>query len=52
MIKFPLRYPGGKSRAVETIARLIPDYELESTASNMWFSTSDAVATEKCKTLI
>jgi len=27
MIKSPLRYPGGKSRAVETIARLIPSFE-------------------------
>jgi len=27
MIKSPLRYPGGKSRAVETIAKLIPDFE-------------------------
>jgi len=27
MIKSPLRYPGGKSRAVETIARLIPDFD-------------------------
>ncbi|MDR0969815.1 MAG: hypothetical protein LBM67_04690 [Lentimicrobiaceae bacterium] len=26
MIKSPFRYPGGKSRAVETIARLIPDF--------------------------
>lgn len=27
MIKSPLRYPGGKSRVVETIAKLIPDFE-------------------------
>jgi DNA adenine methylase len=27
MIKSPLRYPGGKSRAVETIAQLIPDFD-------------------------
>ena len=27
MIKSPLRYPGGKSLAVETIARLIPSFE-------------------------
>ncbi len=27
MIKSPLRYPGGKSRAVETIAKLIPDFD-------------------------
>lgn len=27
MIKSPLRYPGGKSRAVETIARIIPDFD-------------------------
>jgi DNA adenine methylase len=27
MIKSPLRYPGGKSRAVETIARLLPDFD-------------------------
>ena len=27
MIKTPLRYPGGKSRAVDTIARLIPDFD-------------------------
>jgi len=27
MIKSPLRYPGGKSRAVEIIAKLIPDFE-------------------------
>jgi len=27
MIKSPLRYPGGKSRAVETIAKLLPDFE-------------------------
>ena len=26
-IKSPLRYPGGKSRAVKTIAPLIPDFE-------------------------
>jgi len=26
-IKSPLRYPGGKSRAVETIAKLIPDFD-------------------------
>jgi DNA adenine methylase len=26
MIKSPLRYPGGKSRAVDTIAKLIPDF--------------------------
>ena len=25
MIKSPLRYPGGKSRAVKTIAKLLPD---------------------------
>jgi len=27
MIKSPLRYPGGKSRAVETISKLIPDFD-------------------------
>jgi len=27
MIKSPLRYPGGKSRAVKTIAKLIPDFD-------------------------
>jgi len=27
MVKSPLRYPGGKSRAVETIAKLIPDFD-------------------------
>ncbi|KAA6305624.1 hypothetical protein EZS27_042722, partial [termite gut metagenome] len=27
MIKSPLRYPGGKSRAVEKIAWLIPDFD-------------------------
>lgn len=27
MIKSPLRYPGGKSRAVDLISTLIPDYE-------------------------
>ncbi|MDR0206831.1 MAG: DNA adenine methylase [Bacteroidales bacterium] len=27
MIKSPLRYPGGKSRAVEKIAKLIPDFD-------------------------
>lgn len=27
MIKSPLRYPGGKSRAINTIANLIPDFE-------------------------
>ncbi|MCL2245556.1 MAG: DNA adenine methylase [Lentimicrobiaceae bacterium] len=27
MIKSPLRYPGGKSRAVETIAKLMPDFD-------------------------
>ncbi|MDR1127080.1 MAG: DNA adenine methylase [Treponema sp.] len=27
MIRSPLRYPGGKSRAVETIAKLIPDFD-------------------------
>ena len=27
MIKSPLRYPGGKSRAVETIARLLPAFD-------------------------
>ena len=27
MLKSPLRYPGGKSRAVETIAKLIPDFD-------------------------
>lgn len=27
MIKSPLRYPGGKSRAVKTIAALIPDFD-------------------------
>lgn len=27
MIKSPLRYPGGKSRAVEVIADIIPDFE-------------------------
>jgi DNA adenine methylase len=27
MIKSPLRYPGGKSRAIDTIARLIPDFD-------------------------
>jgi len=27
MIKSPLRYPGGKSRAVETISRLMPSFE-------------------------
>ena len=27
MIKSPLRYPGGKSRAIDTIAKLIPDFE-------------------------
>lgn len=26
MIKSPLRYPGGKSRAVDTISKLIPDF--------------------------
>ena len=26
MIKSPLRYPGGKSRAVKIISSLIPDY--------------------------
>jgi len=26
MLKPPLLYPGGKSRAVETIAKLIPDF--------------------------
>jgi len=26
MLKFPLHYPGGKSRTVETIAKLIPDF--------------------------
>ena len=26
MIKSPLRYPGGKSRAIETISKLIPDF--------------------------
>jgi len=27
MIKSPLRYPGGKSRAIDTIAKLIPDFD-------------------------
>ena len=27
MIKSPLRYPGGKSRAVDTIVKLIPDFD-------------------------
>ena len=27
MIKSPLRYPGGKSRAVDKIAKLIPDFD-------------------------
>jgi DNA adenine methylase len=27
MLKSPLRYPGGKSRAVDTIAKLIPDFD-------------------------
>jgi DNA adenine methylase len=27
MIKSPLRYPGGKSRAVEIIAKLLPDFD-------------------------
>jgi len=27
MLKSPLRYPGGKSRAVEIIAKLIPDFD-------------------------
>jgi DNA adenine methylase len=27
MIKSPLRYPGGKSRAIDIIARLIPDFD-------------------------
>jgi DNA adenine methylase len=27
MIKSPLRYPGGKSRAIEIISRLIPDFD-------------------------
>ena len=27
MIKTPLRYPGGKSRAVKTIGPLIPDFQ-------------------------
>jgi DNA adenine methylase len=27
MIKSPLRYPGGKSRAIERIAKLIPDFD-------------------------
>ena len=27
MLKSPLRYPGGKSRAIEIIAKLIPDFE-------------------------
>ncbi|MDR2126223.1 MAG: DNA adenine methylase [Prevotellaceae bacterium] len=27
MLKSPLRYPGGKSRAVETIAKLLPDFD-------------------------
>jgi len=27
MIKSPLRYPGGKSRAVEKIAKMIPDFD-------------------------
>jgi DNA adenine methylase len=27
MIKSPLRYPGGKSRAVDTIMKLIPDFD-------------------------
>jgi len=27
MIKSPLRYPGGKSRAVDTIAKLIPEFD-------------------------
>jgi len=27
MLKSPLRYPGGKSRAVETIAKLMPDFD-------------------------
>ena len=27
MTKSPLRYPGGKSRAVETIAKLLPDFD-------------------------
>ena len=26
MIKSPLRYPGGKSKAIDTISKLIPDY--------------------------
>ena len=27
MLKSPLRYPGGKSRAIDTIAKLIPDFD-------------------------
>ena len=27
MIKSPLRYPGGKSRAVKTIAKIIPEFD-------------------------
>jgi DNA adenine methylase len=27
MIKSPLRYPGGKSRAISTMARLVPEFE-------------------------
>ena len=27
MIKSPLRYPGGKSRAIDTIAKIIPDFD-------------------------
>jgi DNA adenine methylase len=27
MIKSPLRYPGGKSRAVDLISSLIPDFD-------------------------
>lgn len=27
MIKSPLRYPGGKSRAIKTIAKLLPDFD-------------------------
>ncbi|MDR0620235.1 MAG: DNA adenine methylase [Bacteroidales bacterium] len=27
MIKSPLRYPGGKSRAIETIAKIIPNFD-------------------------
>jgi DNA adenine methylase len=27
MIKSPLRYPGGKSRAVDTIMKMIPDFD-------------------------